>query len=360
MKKYALWLSNIKGMTSSKIFYLLKQFHSAKEIYGLSKSDYLQVKGIDQKLAEVICDSKKYWSLEGELYKLQESGISFISWEEIEFPEKLRVIANAPYCIYYKGNLPRQKERSVAIVGARARSAYGQQIAQQLSTELARKNVNIISGLALGIDADAHKGALRGNGRTYGVLGCGIDQVYPTANAYLYDEIEKTGGVISEYPPGVMPNPYLFPARNRIISAFSDCVIVIEAKEKSGSLITADFALEQGKDVYALPGRITDALSAGTNYLIKQGAQPLYNIEEFLKEWDIFDGNDILQIDFRKNTLEKDELLVYSLLDFCPVSIGTLMEETNLTLSTLIDILQRLERKGFIKETVPNYFIQTV
>ena len=165
---------------------------------------------------------------------------------------------------------------------------------------------------------------------------------------------------MSEYAPGISPKPYRFPARNRIIAGLCDCLIVIEAREKSGSLITADFAMEQGKDVYALPGRITDPLSAGTNHLIRQGAQILYNIEDFLKEWDFFDVSNTLQMDFRKNVLEKDEWLVYSLLDFCPVGIGTLSDQSSLPILTLLDILERLQRKGFVKEIVPNYFVQTV
>ena len=179
-------------------------------------------------------------------------------------------------------------------------------------------------------------------------------------NADIYNDIIQKGGIISELMPGTQPKACFFPMRNRIISGFSDAVIVVEAREKSGSLITADFAMEQGKDVFALPGRITDPLSAGTNRLIKQGAGVLYNIEDFLKEWDLFDASSALQMDFRKNVLEKDELLVYSLLDFCPVGIGTLCDKSSLPILTLFEILERLQQKGFVKEIIPNYFVQTV
>lgn len=360
MKKYALWLFNVKGMTGARIHFLLRTFSGAKEIYSLSKEQLLKCEGIDEKLAADIVESKKDWDLEYEVYKLAKKGISFVSEEEEDYPPKLCQIANAPYGIYYRGNLPDSKRKAVAIVGARGRSAYGEQAAVKLANELALRGADIISGLALGIDSDAHKGALSANGKTYGVLGCGADICYPNRNQYLYDEILCSGGILSEYAPGVMPKPYMFPARNRIIAGLCDYLIVIEAREKSGSLITADFAMEQGKDVFALPGRITDPLSAGTNRLIKQGAGIIYNIEDFLKEWDLFDASHQVQMDFRKNSLEKDELLVYSLLDFCPVGIGTLSEKSSLPILTLFDILDRLQQKGFAKEIIPNYYVQTV
>lgn len=358
MKKYGLWLSQIKGMTSAKITYLMQYFSGAEEIYGASKEQLLKCPGLDASFVEQIVFSKNC-DLQQRLMELEQEGISFVCQEESAYPKRLSNIANAPYGLYYKGCLP-MKDKNVAIVGARGRSAYGAQIARILAKELARRKVGVISGLALGIDADAHQGALDEAGATYAVLGCGIDICYPKQNKFIYDRILEKGGIISEYPKGIEPKPYLFPARNRIIAGLSDCLVVVEAKEKSGSLITADFAMEQGKDVYAVPGRITDALSSGTNQLIKQGANVLYSIEDFLKEWDLLSVGNGIQMDFRKNTLEKDELLVYSVLDFCPVGIGSLMEQTSLPLMTILDILERLKKKGFIKEVVPNFFVQTV
>ena len=176
----------------------------------------------------------------------------------------------------------------------------------------------------------------------------------------IYDEIPKKGGIISEYPLTTAPNPRLFPMRNRIISALSDYVIVVEARQKSGSLITADYAMEQGKEVYVVPGRITDPLSFGCNKLIHQGAGIITNVSDFLEEMQILDKKVSAQINFRKNSLEKDEMLVYSLLDFCPIGLGTLMDRLPFKLIDLLDIMERLEDKGFIKETVPNYYIKTL
>jgi DNA processing protein len=168
------------------------------------------------------------------------------------------------------------------------------------------------------------------------------------------------GGIISEYPPGTPPRQVYFPQRNRIIAGLSDAVVVIEARKKSGSLITADYAMEQGRDVYALPGRITDELSLGTNNLIAQGAAALTGVEEFLRDLSIDMDASCVQIDFRKNFLEKDEMLVYTLLDFYPTGLGTMVEKSSFSLTDLLDILDRLESKGFARETVPNYYVRTV
>jgi DNA processing protein len=192
------------------------------------------------------------------------------------------------------------------------------------------------------------------------VLGCGPDVCYPRTNRYLYDKMTEHGGILSEYPPGTQPLPARFPQRNRIIAGLSDVVVVIEAREKSGSLITADYAMEQGKEVYALPGRITDDLSRGCNNLIAQGAGILTGVEEFLRELAPEADCGMVQMDFRKNLLEKDEMMVYTLLDFYPIGLGTMVEKSSLGLSELLEVLDRLERKGFARETIPNYYVRTI
>ncbi len=357
--KYALWLSNIPGIAGGKIQCLLKECASAEEVYGLSKTQLLNIHGISEKDTEQIAESKNRWNLDKEWVRLEEQGIGFICVEQKEYPKRLREMVNPPYSLYYLGNLPKE-EKMIAIVGARGRSSYGSQIAEELAKRLALQGVGVISGLARGIDADGHRGALAGNGRTYAVLGCGVDICYPRENKYLYEKILDKGGILSEYPPGTRPNAKLFPARNRIISALSDCIVVIEARERSGSLITADFAMEQGKDVYALPGRVTDSLSKGCNQLIKQGAGVFLSVEDFLEECNLISAKNGTQMAFRKNLLEKDELLVYSLLDFYPMSIGTLIEKTAFCLTELLFILEHLEQKGFIKESIPNFFVRSI
>lgn len=358
--KYGLWLSNIPGIGAAKIHSLMTAFGSAADVYGAGESGLKCIYGITGDDAARIMESKRTWNLEREFVRLMEQGISFITEEQEDFPERLRRIHNPPYSIYYRGRLPDPEKKAVAIVGARGRSAYGSQIARQLAKELALHDVEIISGLARGIDSDGHIGALDGGGSTYAVLGCGVDICYPRQNQYLYHQILERGGILSEYPPGQEPAARLFPARNRIISALSDCVAVVEARLKSGSLITADYAMEQGKDVYALPGRITDPLSSGCNHLISQGAGIIENVENFLEELHMITENSPVQMDFRKNLLEKDEGLVYSLLDFCPVGLGKLSEKTAWELPVLLDVLSRLEQKGFVRENVPNFYIKCI
>lgn len=359
--KYALWLSRIPGIGGAKIRMLMEQAAGAREVYGWSKNTLEKIPGLKEKDINAILESRKSWNLDGALMDLREKGIHFVSQEQAEYPAKLRNIANAPYGLYYKGNLPASEEKMVAIVGARERSEYGRVMAQKLAEALGRCHIPVISGLARGIDADSHIGALSANGQTYAVLGCGVDICYPRSNQFLYERIlAEGGGILSEYAPQQEPAARLFPSRNRIISGLSDCVVVVEAREKSGSLITADFAMEQGKDVYAVPGRVTDSLSMGCNRLLRQGAGIITSVEDFLEDLHFSGANSCIQMDFRKNLLEKDEGVVYSLLDFCPTGIGTLVEKSGMPLDKLLETLSRLEAKEFARESVPNYYVRQI
>ena len=296
---------------------------------------------------------------------LEDEGFDKLAEEVIHhideaYPDKLRNIHNPPYSLFYIGTLPDKSRKSVAIVGARGRSAYGCEVAKVLAAALSRQGIQIISGMARGIDRDAHMGCLEAGGNTYAVLGSGADTCYPKENRFLYDKIKVSGGIISELMPGTDPQKMFFPMRNRIISALSDIVVIVEAKKRSGSLITADFAMEQGKDVYVIPGRITDTLSYGCNSLIKQGAGIIYNIDEFVSDITMTGFTECTQMDFRKNILDKKEALVYSLLDFCPIAIGTLSQKVPYELSELFEVLEDLIQKGFVKETIPNYYIRSL
>jgi DNA processing protein len=200
------------------------------------------------------------------------------------FPERLRAIFDPPPTLYLRGGgeLEVLAARAVAVVGARACSPYGAQVARMLGRELAAAGLVVVSGLARGVDGEAHRGALEAGGLTIAVLGCGIDRDYPASNAQLSRRIEERGLVVSEYEPGVEPAPWRFPARNRIIAGLCEAVVVVEARERSGALITADFALDEGREVFAVPGEITAALSAGTNALLKLGAAPLTSAQDVL------------------------------------------------------------------------------
>ena len=358
--KYAYWLANLKGIGNAKKRILLEEGMTAETLFHIQYSKLKEFETLTEDDIKVIHQSQRNWNLEKEWFELMAKGIGFVSLEQDEFPEKVRHIPDAPYALYYVGSLPDENRKSVAIVGARSRSAYGSEITRILAKALSEHGVQVISGLARGIDGDAHKGAVEGDGNTFAVLGSGIDVCYPKEHKYLYEKIIDRGGILSEYPPGVQPLPYQFPARNRIISGLSDCVVVIEAKEKSGSLITADFAMEQGRDVYALPGRITDPLSQGCNQLIKQGAGIVKSVEDFLADLDILTENVYTQIDFRKNILEKDERLVYSLTDFRPIGLSTLIEKTGYSITKLLEIIERLKKMGMIKETFANYYVRSI
>lgn len=206
--------------------------------------------------------------------ELTRAGIGFVSALEEGFPEKLREIPDPPFGIYYKGSMPAENEPAAAIIGARLASGYGREQARRFGRQIGARGISVISGMARGIDGIAQKAALDAGGKSYAVLGCGVDICYPEENRELYERLQQQGGVLSEYPPGMLPIAKLFPPRNRIISGLSDLVLVIEARKRSGTLITVDMALEQGREVYALPGRVSDALSDGCNRLIRQGAGP--------------------------------------------------------------------------------------
>ena len=207
-----------------------------------------------------------------------------IARSDARFPARLRAIFDPPPALFLRGSgeVELLGRRAVAVVGARSCSPYGAQVARMLGRELAAAGLLVVSGLARGIDGEAHRGALEAGGPTVGVLGCGIDRDYPAVNATLSRRMEEEGLVASEYEPGVEPAPWRFPARNRIIAGLCEAVVVVEARERSGALITADFALEEGREVFSVPGEITSALSAGTNALLKLGATPLTGVEYVL------------------------------------------------------------------------------
>ena len=273
-KKYWIWLSCIKGLGSRRKQILLNRYKTPEKIYTLNKEEILQIKGFNEMLAEnIICKENKE-KLEKQIECLQKDKVKVLTIEDKEYPKILKTIYDFPIVIYVKGNENILNNQAIGIVGCRESSSYGEKVAQYFSYHLAQRNINIISGLAKGIDSQAHIGAIKAKGITIGVIGSGLDIVYPKENQYLYDKIiEENGAIISEYPLGVKPIKMNFPARNRIISGMSKGILVIEAKKKSGTLITVDFALEQGRNVYVVPGNIDEMNSVGTNDLIKQGAQ---------------------------------------------------------------------------------------
>ena len=273
-KKYWIWLSCIKGLGSKRKQILLKKYKTPKKIYTLKKEEILQIKGFDEILAENIICKKNREDIKRQINIIKKENIKILTIEDKEYPKILKTIYDYPISIYVKGNEKILNMPSIGIVGCRESTSYGEKVAQYFAYHLSKRNINIISGLAKGIDSQSHIGAIKAKGITIGVIGNGLDMVYPKENQYLYDKIiEENGAIISEYPIGTKPEKMNFPARNRIISGMSKGILVIEAKKKSGTLITVDFALEQGRNVYVVPGNIDEMNSVGTNDLIKQGAQ---------------------------------------------------------------------------------------
>lgn len=278
--------------------------------------------------------------------------------EDKEYPEKLRQIARPPGKLYVKGKLPRENQPVVAIVGARNATPYGRKMAYDFANVLSANGVQVISGFARGIDRAGHEGALAAGCETFAVLGNGVDICYPRENVDLYQRVVESGGFISEFFPGTSPQPKFFPMRNRIISGLADVVLVVEARKKSGALITADFALEQGKDVYAVPGRIGDDISYGCNRLIAQGAGIALSPEEILKDLDIAGVKTQYFHKKSKKLLVKEEEIVYSCIRLQPMHIDDIMLKTKMELSKLVSILFHLEMRNLIQEITKNYYVR--
>lgn len=279
-KRYWIWLSLIKNLGSKRKLKLLELYKTPEEIYKLTKEELMNINGIGEAIANDIMISKNEEILNYHIKYMKENNIKIININEREYPQALKEIYDPPISLYVKGNIEKLNNKNIGIVGCRECTTYGKKSAEYFAYNLSKQNINIVSGLAKGIDSYAHLGSLN-TGNTIAVLGNGLDIIYPKKNLELANEIIKRGGtIISEYPCGTKPDKMKFPARNRIISGISSGIIVIEAKEKSGTLITVDFALEQGRDVFVVPGNINSINSVGTNDLIKQGARLVTTYED--------------------------------------------------------------------------------
>ncbi len=356
---YEYWFATIRHLSDQKKMYVREQIGTGREIYYIEEKKLRNHTYLTEKDIQAIIEAKKNKNLEKDYQELIRKKLRFIPFYDEEYPEKLKEIASPPYALYVKGNLPDPNKKTAAIVGARCCTRYGEKYAMEYGEKLAQNGVQVVSGMARGIDGAGQRGAINGKGYTCAVLGSGVDVCYPKENRGLYEDIvEKQGGIVSEFCPGTAPVPANFPRRNRIISALSDVVLVMEAKQKSGSLITADMALDQGKDVYALPGPVDSVLSQGCNRLIFQGAGILLSPEFLLEEMGILSESTKEKTCKNIKELESIEDMVYSRLDLFPKNMTSLLEEIEISPDKLLETLVSLEIKGYIKEVSKNYYIK--
>lgn len=363
---YAFWLSNIPGVGDVTIHKLLELAGNARNVFenpslwerAMKPGQYQKMlshtKGLD-----LVADYETFCE------KAAGQGIRLLfEWEE-DFPSRLRAIPDPPYALYVRGALPGEHLPGVAVVGARECSEYGKYVASAIGAALGRAHIPLISGMARGIDGISQEASLEAGGESFGVLGCGVDVCYPLSNKPLYDRLCERGGVISTFPLGTEAKPNNFPPRNRIVSGLADILIVVEARKKSGTLITVDMALEQGKDVYVVPGRITDRPSDGCNRLLKQGAGVFLSPEDFLAE--LVERFDWLAVGEQKvengpmNVSETEEN-VYRVLTLDPMSVEQIIErlgEGNYSVAKPADLLAALMGltvKGYVSQLSPGYF----
>jgi DNA processing protein len=350
---YWLALNLTPGVGSTLIQRLLDRFKTPEAVFHAPTKELLKVEGLGEKVAGEIRKGPLEKVVERELYLLKEAGGKIVTLKDDAYPKRLRDIYDPPALLYVRGELKKEDELAVSIVGSRKTSPYGRWITEKIGQELARHGVTVVSGMARGIDSLAHWGAISGGGRTIAVLGCGVDVIYPSENRKLFEKIIDRGAVISEFPMGSPPEGGHFPKRNRIISGLSLGVVVVQASEKSGSLITAGYALEQGREVFAVPGNVGAEGSRGTNQLIKEGAKMVESsediLEEILPQWRR-EGEVLREVKRPEEDLIEEERILYELLGETPTHIDVMIRESRFDPGKVSSLLLDLELKGLITQ----------
>lgn len=359
--EYWLAWNSILDIGPKRFYMLIDRYGSAEEAWMESPEIISKFLKLNHRISQRFITQKKKIVPKKQLELIDKKQAKVVTIEDSLYPGNLRNIHLPPPLLYYKGTLFDSDKSAISIVGSRKATYYGKMVAETFSKNLSLAGLSIISGLARGVDAIAHKSALSVNGRTLAVLGCGIDIIYPPENRKLAAEIEESGAVLTEFPLSTLPERQNFPRRNRIISGLSLGTLVVEAAEKSGALITADFALEQGREVFAIPGNINSSLSKGTHNLIKQGAKLAHNYKDVLEEL-LFEmpckpkeKKENRQLD----NLSEDDLLIYHLLS-CqkPMQIDEITVKSKLSPNKVNTIMLNLELKDLIKELEGKNYIR--
>jgi DNA processing protein len=359
MTEVAYWLgfNLVAGIGPARFRRLLNYFGSAEQAWRAGPRD-LAAAGLDGRTIETLVMRRGRLDLGREMEKLERARVSIVTLQDERYPPLLKHIADAPPLLYVRGGLQAGDDLAIAVVGTRRASAYGRQACERIVGEVAGQGVTIISGLARGIDAIAHRAALAAGGRTIAVVACGVDIVYPAEHRALASEIEAHGAVISEYPLGTPPEPGNFPARNRIISGMARLTLVVEAGETSGALITAGFALDQGRDVLAVPGSIFSPGCVGTNRLIQQGAKLVQEARDVLDELNLSTVGQQLEL---KALVPEDpvERSVLGALTAEPVHIDEIVRQVSLPAATVSSVLTLLELKGMVRHVGAMHYVTT-
>lgn len=347
-------LSLVPGLGVSGAWRLLNHFGSPDGVFAASPEGLSAVKGIRKNQIKGLLEGKNWIAAaEVEWDRLRKYGARIVAYDSSDYPELLKQLVDPPLLLYVLGDHTLLKNPSIAIVGSRAATAYGRRVSFQLAEGLTHYAMNVVSGMALGIDTEAHCGCLHGGGKTVAVLGCGLDVVYPKQNRKLYDTITSSGAVVSEYTLGTKPEGFRFPARNRIIAGLSSGVVVVEAARKSGSLITAQMALDLGRDVFAVPGQVDSFKSEGTHWLLQQGAKLVASAADIADE---YGGRINFNADYDGEPsrdsipyLDSEGQALLDLIDSYGMSREELIEQSNLAPARVSELLLIMELEGVIE-----------
>jgi len=359
-REYLIGLNLIPQLTPKRAQALFGRFQTFEEVWNAPASAFTNLFG-SRVLGEAIASARSEAALDEEIAKAEDKAVRIVTLVDEEYPAVLREIDDPPMVLYVRGEQPIEPARSIAIVGTRRGTRYGKMIAARFASQLAMKGFIIVSGLAAGIDASAHQGTLDVGGFTVAVMGCGIDYPYPKRNQPIYERIVETGVVMSEYPMGSRPAKWTFPQRNRILAGLSRGVLVIQAPERSGALITARCALEQGRDVFAVPGNINSLTSAGSNRLIKQGAKLVDSVDDILDE---YPDLQLVREDVSPDAsdagpkLGKAEAAVYELVGLEPVHMDDIIARADLSPTDASHILLLLQLENLIEEAEGGRYVR--
>ena len=347
----------VGGVTANR---LIEHFGSARAVFDAGISKFEGLKGIRVNAVKGIAAFKEWEEIDRELDRANRLGISIITIQDSRYPRNLLNIPSPPLILYVMGSLSAADEAAIAVVGSRDPSSYGLEMADKFSTYFAREGLAVVSGLARGIDTAAHKSALRAGGRTIAVLGCGIDVVYPPESSKLFRQIADYGALVSEFPLGTQPDAINFPRRNRIISGLSLGVLVVEAALKSGSLITASYAAEQGRDVYVIPGNINSARSKGSNRLINEGAMLVDTPGTILEDLQPQRRENKVEVKDPEFTFNEQESIVFELLSQELLHIDKILKISKMNISEISAILLNLEMMDAVRQHPGKFYTKNI